>query len=420
VTIVAPIPRDLPLAASQDRDLPHDPAVDALWPTAAQELLLRSALLTGPQALEAWQRWKSQHDLVESDLDRGSFRLLPLVYKNLSAQGIEEPHLPRLKGIYRYWWCSNQDLFYQAAGLLERLHEAGIRTMVLKGAAASVLYYDDTGVRPMADVDVLVPYAQVQAAIECVGRLGWRAATGYIDEEVRYRHSTPMVNDAGREFDLHWHSLREGLQADADDGFWRRSVPLGILHVRSRGLAPADALLHTVVHGMRWNEEPTIRWITDAMAILKSSSDRVDWDALIAEACARRVQLRMVYGLGYLKRTFGAPIPDDAWKRLREARVSSIERLEFRYLGLRSDRQKRDQLMHLGSMLALEYARVVSGRKLQDKLGEMRGFLRYRLRGRNERVVVAARHAARWLGLAPRRKPPGLPPGVAGPAAPSP
>ena len=101
MTVVASIPR-LPFARSQDQDLPGDPATDALWPTPAQELLLRSALLTGPGALEAWQRWKSQHDLVESELDHGSFRLLPLVYRNLSAQGIEEPHLARLKGIYRY------------------------------------------------------------------------------------------------------------------------------------------------------------------------------------------------------------------------------------------------------------------------------------------------------------------------------
>src|SRR5262249_19250137 len=63
-----------------------DPGADALWPTSSQVLLLRAALGRGPDALEAWNEWKSRHDLIETELDHGSFRLLPLVYKNLVAQ----------------------------------------------------------------------------------------------------------------------------------------------------------------------------------------------------------------------------------------------------------------------------------------------------------------------------------------------
>jgi len=401
-----------PTAGSESRPAspagarPADPGNAALWPTPSQELLLRAAVMRGPAALEAWRRWKSRHDLVESELDHGSYRLLPLVYKNVSALGAGEPHLLRLKGIYRYWWCSNQNLFYNGAILLQRLHAAGIRTMLLKGASTSALYYEDMGVRPMADVDVLVPFEQVHAAVDCLARLGWRAASGSIDEEIRYRHSTPMVNDAGREFDLHWHSLRECLRADSDAGFWRRSVPVAMLHAETRGLAPADALLHTVVHGMRWNEEPTIRWIADAMTILHAAEDRIDWEALVREACDRRVQLRLVQGLGYLRRTFEAPIPPAAWARLVAARPSRTERLEYRYLAVRSDRLKRDQVAHLGPMLLTEYLRVCSGWSLRRKLAELPAFLRYRLRGRTEPTIVAARRVARWLGLAaPGRSP---------------
>jgi hypothetical protein len=41
-----------------------DPATAALWPTASQELLLRAAVLGGPEALTAWSEWKSGHDLI--------------------------------------------------------------------------------------------------------------------------------------------------------------------------------------------------------------------------------------------------------------------------------------------------------------------------------------------------------------------
>src|SRR5262249_8973678 len=72
-----------------------DPGTDGLWPTSSQVLLLRAALGRGPEALEAWSEWKSRHDLIETELDHGSFRLLPLVYKNLAAQETSEPQMPR-------------------------------------------------------------------------------------------------------------------------------------------------------------------------------------------------------------------------------------------------------------------------------------------------------------------------------------
>ena len=84
----------------------------------------------GRRALEAWDAWKAGHDLIETELDHGSFRLLALVYRNLLTQGADEPLMPRLKGIYRYWWCSNQRLFYRAAGVIRQLESAGIRTIV--------------------------------------------------------------------------------------------------------------------------------------------------------------------------------------------------------------------------------------------------------------------------------------------------
>jgi hypothetical protein len=376
---------------------------EALWPTPSQELLLRAALLSGPAAWQAWTEWKSQHDLIEVHLDHGSFRLLPLVYKSLAAHGTDEPLMPRLKGIYRYWWCWNQRVLHRGATVIETLHRAGFRTVVLKGAAASVLFYQDTGVRPMADVDVLVPSRQALEAVECLERFGWRITSGRVAEEIRYRHSTQMVNGEGQEFDLHWHALRECLRDDLDHGLWERSVPVQILHVQTRALGPTDALLHTIVHGMRWNEEPTIRWIPDAMAILRAAGEDIDWRLLRDEARERRVLLRLVRGLGYLRRALDAPIPEEACNCLLAARPSGVERLEYRYLALGSPEDQRS-LWGYGPLLIMEYLRVAAGKNIFQKLADLPGFLRYRLRDRTEPALMAVRWLARMVRrmLAPR------------------
>jgi len=368
----------------------------ALWPTPDQELLLRAALSRGAATPEAWTAWKSGHDLVETKLDHGSFRLLPLVYRNLVAHRAADEHLPRLKGIYRYWWCSNQRLLYQAAAIIRSLDQAGVPSLVLKGAATAILHYRDMGVRPMGDIDLLVPVDQAAAAVAHLEQLGWRPARPRVADLIRYQHSVTMVRDKGEALDVHWHVFRECIQGDASAGFWRRSVPLEVLNTRCRALGPADALLHTVVHGMRWNEEPTLRWIPDAMAILRSAPEALDWEAVGEEARERRLLLRMVRGLDYLRRTFDAPIPDTVLERIRNSPPSKLERLEYRFLTLGSDGDRRLRFGHV-PLLIVTYLRLMSRQSLARKLAELPAFLRYRLKNRSEPAIVVMRRLKREI-----------------------
>ncbi|MHC5833634.1 MAG: nucleotidyltransferase family protein, partial [Nostoc sp.] len=75
-------------------------------PTPAQELLLQASLLKEKAALTAWEQWRSSVDIEV--LDAESYVLLPQLYQNLLAHGVEDPHMARLKGIYRRNWCANQ------------------------------------------------------------------------------------------------------------------------------------------------------------------------------------------------------------------------------------------------------------------------------------------------------------------------
>lgn len=363
----------------------------ALWPTPDQELLLRATLPCEGEALVAWSAWRSRHDLVESQIDRGSFRLLPLLYKNLVALGADDPDLPRLKGIYRYWWCSNQRLLYQAAAIVRELEGADIPCIVLKGAASATLHYRDTGVRPMGDIDIMVPFHHATDAVAHLESRGWRANRRHLQDLIRYQHSVTMEKD-GASVDIHWQVFRECIQGDPSRGFWSRSVPLEFLGARCRALGPGDALLHAVVHGIRWREEPTVRWIPDALAILRTSGDTIDWDAVCEEARSRKLLLRFVRGLEYLRRAFDAPIPEAAFERLRSTPPSRLEQLEYRFLTLGADGNRKLQLGH-APLFAVTYLRLVSRRSPMHKLAELPSFLRYRLRNRREPAIVAVR---RW------------------------
>ena len=133
--------------------------------TREQELVLQAALMQGKDVINAWQKWENAINL-EGHPDDGTYRLFPLLYKNLAFHEIEHPFMHRLRGIYRQEWYKNQRLFYDMSKVLRCLTDAGVRTMVLKGAALAILHYKNKGVRPMADMDVLVHPSQVSLTVD--------------------------------------------------------------------------------------------------------------------------------------------------------------------------------------------------------------------------------------------------------------
>ena len=144
-----------------------------LRPTPTQVLLLRASLMQGEDAIDSWHKWKSLTNL--NDVDKGSKRLFPLAYMNLVSQGVRDPLFGEFKEIWHGTWYGNKIMFHQLAELLRLFHGAGIETLILKGAALALLYYEDCGVRPMEDVDVLIPTKKAASAVKLLKRLGWIA-----------------------------------------------------------------------------------------------------------------------------------------------------------------------------------------------------------------------------------------------------
>ena len=311
-----------------------DSSAGGCWPTPQQELLLKATLLRGQAALRAWQAWKSNVDFDSDYLDQGTRRLFPLLHHNLRNQGAQDPLMPKLKGLYLRTWYENQILFNDMSSLLRAFHDVGIETAILKGAALTLLHYKDYGLRPMADFDVLVPTERAPEAVSLLVKSGWEpvfeAWMAQFERGYLIGHATVFSDDSGQRFDLHWHLLPECVQKSADDDFWEGSV-LAVIHgVPTRALNPTDQLLHVCVHGARWNPVPPIRWVADAMTIITTSQDQIDWDRLIRQADKRRLILPLRETLDYLRSTLSAPVPLAALRRLSALPVTNSERIEHR------------------------------------------------------------------------------------------
>lgn len=339
-------------------------------PTHQQELLLRAALLKGSGAIEAWKEWRSGVDVEE--LDHGSYRLLPLLYRNLRVLGVKDLSMAKYKGVYRQTWYKNQVLFHAIAFLLRSFHTAGIRTMVLKGAALTMRHYRDYGLRPMNDFDILIHPDQVLSSVNLLQGLGWTPIDFTPTEEyISASYSHGFKDKHGQECDLHWHLLSQCREVDSDRDFWEGAVETKFHDVPTHVLNANDQLLHICIHGARWNYTPPFRWVADAAIILDTSLSEIDWNRLIAQARKRRLVLPLRETLQYLRTIVDAPIPLEILESIHGLPVPRIEKLEYKV--------NISPPTRWTAMLDLwcQHSRLVGDRMLLSKLVSFPKFLRY-------------------------------------------
>jgi len=303
----------------------------SVWPTPAQLELLRSALWTGDDARAAWAEWRRLADLRA--LDFSSWNLLPLAWRNLTAQGVADAVLEECRGYYRYHWARNQVLLRQAREQVRTWQERGLPVVVLKGVALLADTYRDAGVRPMADYDLLVPMERVQEAADSLQAAGWRPQADYLAWAQVALETQASFNwaRADERLDLHWHVLHRCQEPAVTRAFWQRAVPLALDGVATLQLCPEDALLHVCSHGVHYSGQPPFRWLADAAWLLRRrAGPGLAWDRLAAMAAATGSALAVRHGLEYAARELRLPVPAATLAALGAHRPTWRERMDFR------------------------------------------------------------------------------------------
>jgi len=350
--------------------MPRDPSPAAVLPTPQQELLLKVLLCDGPEWRNLWLEWSGSSDI--DALDNGSYGLLPLLHKKLKQTGVDYFHLNRLKGAYRKNWVRNHRLFNQAAPALESLHRAGIPIMLLKGAALILQVYGDFGLRTMRDIDLLVPTGRARDALAILKQAGWNFIYAKLpdhEEFINFHHAFSLRDSNGCELDLHRHTLIHCMTEDADVDFWSLSEPVLAHDIPCRVMNPADQLLHVLAHGAIRNPIPPLRWVADAVWILRRYPD-LDWRRLLQQTEKRQLALPLRVTLDYLSGVMGAPVPADVLNRLHRMKISDESRAFYKML------IHPLNLAFYAKYIRADFQRYrkVSGRK--DFLGGLTGYAR--------------------------------------------
>src|SRR5688572_22645366 len=96
-------------------------------------LLLRAISLTGPEAVDAFRRWRALTILTDADFH--AYRIVPLLVDLVRREGLSDPELDRMRGVGRYIWTKNAVHQRVVLAALDALASHRIQPMLLKGAA---------------------------------------------------------------------------------------------------------------------------------------------------------------------------------------------------------------------------------------------------------------------------------------------
>ncbi len=308
------------------------PEYKSPYPDQRQLLLLRAALSEADVAKEAWAEWSADWD-VEGYLDNGSFRLLPLVYRNIVMMLSDDLRLHALEGVYKSSLDKNKLLFAKTKALLPGFQNRNIPVLLLKGAALSMLYYQDSGARPMADIDILIPEKKAEEGVALLRSMGFRPEReDYLEYNLVYGRSMMFHNEEGFELDLHWRPFFEYNRSNRPrEEIWDSKVVFDFFGMKAYTTDSVFHLLHTIVHGVQWNPEPPIRWIADAVKILRAGLDDADWKRFLQLTRACQTTLVVHEALRFLSSNFTVSVPDHVLHALQHTPVSIAEKLIFRY-----------------------------------------------------------------------------------------
>jgi hypothetical protein len=171
------------------------------------------------------------------------------------------------------------------------LTAVGLEPVVFKGPAVAARY-PEPGLRPMDDIDLLLPRADHERALEALGHAGWQVArTGDGDH-----YDTVLTHLEVPSFFLEVHFGLEGgpgqVTALDPEALWARRLPLDCAGTPAFGLPPAEELVVLAAHaGKPHHRFVRLVWMADLTMIVghaEMHGTPIDWDRVHAEARAAR------------------------------------------------------------------------------------------------------------------------------------
>jgi hypothetical protein len=304
------------------------------WPEQSDHLLLTAAAHADEAV--AFAAWTEARGCVLSPTQEQR-RLFGQLAGRVAILDPTDSLLPELQGVSRTIRAENLQHLMNIDEVMGMLETAGIDAVVLKGTALLLSVYDNLSLRPIADVDVWVHPDRHEDALAVF------ASAGFAPDQRDHvgNHAIGMVGGP-ISVDVH-RAINQELVAPAlaNNGWGTfaciaspKALPSG-RHITI--LDSADALLHTIVHGLGWNGPVALRWVTDSVHLLRSGTVDLDRVYMLSDRLA--IAPVVHDALRYVDEVAGGLVDATVFIRLAAIQTSRLGQLRLRAFHERPERE---------------------------------------------------------------------------------
>jgi hypothetical protein len=268
--------------------------------------------------------------LSSADWDRilalaAEHKVMPLLHHRLKAldraDGFPPEVVQRLRESYWDSAGTNIRLYHGLAQVLAALQDAGILTVVLKGAHLAPIVYGNVALRPMTDVDLLIRRQDLVRAGERLLDMGYAASTPSWREaaDAASQHLPPFTKPGAPWIELHrtivdpigpQRQVFAPFQEIDVDGLWKRARPSTTPDLEALTLSPEDLLLHLCLHiAFQDRFRVGLRALYDVALAIRHYQTDMDWEQLELRARAWKADRCVYLTLRLARELLGAAVP---------------------------------------------------------------------------------------------------------------
>jgi hypothetical protein len=246
----------------------------------------------------------------------------PLLFKRLKRSNAQ-CYVPadawkQLRLAYFAGASMNRRLYRELGPVLRRLRSSGIPIVALKGAYLAEAVYGDVALRPMCDVDLMVPRAELPRALAVLFDLGgdYERSEHYDSLDWTGHHHVRPVVVHDLTLEIHWTLVPPSgpVRIDAA-GLWDRARPVTIAGVEVLALSPEDLLLHLCL-SLGHQGFAGLKRICDTAETIHRFRSEMDWVQVVERAREWDAPRHVGLALNLARSMLGAAVPDDVLEQL--------------------------------------------------------------------------------------------------------
>ena len=278
-------------------------------------------------ALNPQFHWETVQNTIRTN------SLGPLIYSVLAeCAWIPVPVLQSLQKAYLECLTRNTLLLREAELLLQAFNNHGIDTIFLKGAALVATCYQNPGLRPMIDLDILVKQPDVKKATDILGGLGYDFVKSEVSQHVQVNLKNEIVMQRTTKInsviEVHW-SLFDSTFYQTTlpmEWFWQTAKSMQLNRLAAWSLGPEAQLLHLCGHVYFHHQSRGFLRYHDIAEWIVRYQDEINWGVLLERGREFYLLRPLKQILGTVNELYPSIIPIMVMEKLLSADESALER----------------------------------------------------------------------------------------------